>query len=152
MKRLLTISCLSALIFSSYSLANENLDSEVLAQLNGAPSEQAIQNAYQANPESVLDILAVLLNNDNVDPQFAIAEALNAAPEQLQAIANLSRETGVSNEAITTAALLAGLDPTEVSEATAAGIPSIQGSPLAPPATPAVGSNGGGGAGVVSPN
>ncbi len=71
-------------------------------------------------------------------------------PEVADQIAQLARDNGVENEVITTAALLAGIDPTTIAEATAAGISRI--ASISPPAVPSIGGNGGGGILVVSPN
>ncbi|GAB2649359.1 hypothetical protein [Vibrio panuliri] len=152
MKSHLTVLSLALLSLSAPALALEEGQAvPVTEQLSGVLSEAEVAAFYQSNPESVLDILTQLLVNPNVDPQLAISEALVVAPEQLQQIADLARTAGISNEVITTAALLAGVDPTAVAEATAAGIANPVAA-LSPPAAPAVGSNGGGGAGVVSPN
>ncbi|OLQ92097.1 hypothetical protein BIY22_16435 [Vibrio panuliri] len=152
MKSHLTVLSLALLSLSAPALALEEGQAVPVAeQLSGVLSEAEVAAVYQSNPELVLDILTQLLVNPNVDPQLAISEALVVAPEQLQQIADLARTAGISNEVITTAALLAGVDPTAVAEATAAGIANPVAA-LSPPAAPAVGSNGGGGAGVVSPN
>ncbi len=152
MKSHLTVLSLALLSLSAPTLALEEGQAvPVTEQLSGVLSEAEVAAVYQSNPELVLDILTQLLVNPNVDPQLAISEALVVAPEQLQQIADLARTAGISNEVITTAALLAGVDPTAVAEATAAGIANPVAA-LSPPAAPAVGSNGGGGAGVVSPN
>jgi len=130
----------------------------VEAQLGEAPNKETLQLVYSENPDLVLNILGLLLKSENVDPQDAIETALLVAPERAEQIAQYAREAGVSNEIITTAALLAGLDPTQVAEATAAGIETAStaalatASAIAPPSVLAVGSNGGGGEGVVSPN
>jgi len=127
-----------------------SLDSTLLESLGDVPDEQTIQSAFLANPEQVLDVLTALLSNQVVDPQTAITQALTVSPELVDEIVEIARQAGVSNEIITTSALLAGLDPTVVAEATAAGIQTA--SSIAPPAAPAVGSDGGGGSAVVSPN
>ncbi|WP_194436044.1 hypothetical protein [Vibrio fluminensis] len=141
---------LIALLFSFSSWADsEALSNAVLEQLSKQPTQQIIQSAFSQNPNHVLDVLTVLLSNERVDPILAITEAINAAPNELSQIVELARVAGISNEDITTAALLANADPTIVAEATAAGI-ALQ--PVSPPSAPAIGSNGGGGSGVVSPN
>ncbi len=140
---------LASISFAFPSYADEAITANNFASLLGnAPTEQTIQTVFQSNPEQVLDILSLLLQSEGIDQQFVLTEALTAAPEQAQAIAQVARDAGVSSETITTSALLADVDPTEVAEATAAGPASA----IAPPAAPAVGSNGGGGLAVVSPN
>ncbi|WP_159650845.1 hypothetical protein [Vibrio atypicus] len=147
-------------LFLSMSALAEGVHSvqSVEAQLGEAPNKETLQLVYSENPDLVLNILGLLLKSENVDPQDAIETALLVAPERAEQIAQYAREAGVSNEIITTAALLAGLDPTQVAEATAAGIETAStaalatASAIAPPSVLAVGSNGGGGEGVVSPN
>ncbi|UUM33082.1 hypothetical protein [Vibrio japonicus] len=111
--------------------------------------------AYKSNPDIVLDILTILLRTENIDEQLTVQSAFEIAPERALEIAEIARVEGVSNELITTAALLAGVDPTQFSEATAAGIAPATApesiNAIAPPVAPAVGNNGGGHA-VVSPN
>lgn len=111
--------------------------------------------AYKSNPDIVLDILTILLRTEHVDAQLTVQSAFEITPERALEIAEIAREEGVSNEIITAAALLAGIDPTQLSEATAAGIsPAIapeSTNVIAPPTAPAIGNNGGGNA-VVSPN
>tara|TARA_Y100001956_G_scaffold82110_1_gene101779 strand:+ start:257 stop:718 length:462 start_codon:yes stop_codon:yes gene_type:complete len=148
-----SILSLAALLATTSSFANEAGAERLLAELGVSPTEQQIQSVYQANSAEVLEVLSLLLKDPTVDPQVAIIEALTIAPEKTDEIAQIAREAGVSNEIITTAALLAGLDPTQVAEATAAGIATANtASAIAPPSVLAVGSNGGGGVGVVSPN
>ncbi|WP_295891644.1 hypothetical protein [uncultured Vibrio sp.] len=147
---------LSTLLASSLIFAEENV-AEVTKQLTSNPSEEQILITYQSNPDLVLEILAILLSTENVDAQTALQNAMEVAPDRVEEIAELARKLGVSNEVITTAALISGIDPTQVSEATAAGIETVAnapntGSQLAPPSAPPVGGNGGGGNGVVSPN
>ncbi|WP_394143336.1 hypothetical protein [Vibrio atypicus] len=153
-----SILSLTALFASTSSFANEAITERLLEELGVSPTEQQIQSVYQVNSAEVLEVLSLLLKDPTVDPQVAITEALTIAPEKTEEIAQIAREAGVSNEIITTAALLAGLDPTQVAEATAAGIETAStaalatASAIAPPSVLAVGSNGGGGEGVVSPN
>ncbi|KLN63539.1 hypothetical protein [Vibrio sp. VPAP30] len=108
-----------------------------------------IMGAYQANPEDVLQVLQSLLVIDGIDTQRVLQTAFELAPELAQEISEIARVAGIASEDVTTAALLSGVDPTQIGDATAAGISSIA---LSPPAIPAVGSDGGGGSGVISPN
>ncbi|MDC5705009.1 hypothetical protein OPW41_03905 [Vibrio europaeus] len=155
MKLQLLTATFAAVVISAPTMANETLlKNDLLEVLGDSPSEQAIKQAFEENQEQVLEVLATLLSSEVIDPQAVITEALTIAPEKVTEIVEVARQANVSNEVITTSALLAGLDPTVVSEATAAGIQTASATPqsIAPPAAPAVGSNGGGGNGVVSPN
>ncbi|CAK4075163.1 hypothetical protein OH458_18270 [Vibrio sp. MarTm2] len=159
MKTPITIFSLTALLWSSGVLAETAQPLKTIeAQLGETPSSEVMQSVYQENPDFVLNILALLLNSENVDPQVAIEAAFAVAPERAEEIAQFARDAGISNEIITTAALLSGIDPTQIAEATAAGIETAATNAaetittIAPPSAPAVGSNGGGGEGVVSPN
>ncbi|MGR5239178.1 hypothetical protein [Vibrio alfacsensis] len=148
-----TILGIASLAFASASFAFDSDDQRdaIDSQLGDTPSEQTYQDVLQSNAELTTHILAMLLNKDGVDPQKAIEAAMSAAPEKALEIAQIARDAGISNEAITTAALLAGVDPTQIAEATAAGIQTASAGPN-PPSPPAVGGQGGGGTGVVSPN
>ncbi len=130
-----------ALSISSVAIAEE--------QASTVATDADIVAAYQANPDGVLEVLQSLLAMDGIDTQLALQTAFELAPDLAQQIAEIARIAGIPNEDVTTAALLAGVDPTEIGEATAAGIAPIA---LTPPATPAVGADGGGGSGVISPN
>ncbi|MGR5207587.1 hypothetical protein [Vibrio sp. PNB23_22_7] len=144
---------IASLAFASVTFAfdSEQQRSAIDLLLGDAPSEQTYQSVLQANPEFTPHILSMLLNKDGVDPQKAIEAAMREAPEKALEIAQVARNASVSNEVITTAALLAGVDPTQIAEATAAGIQTASTGP-APPSSPSVGGQGGGGSGVVSPN
>ncbi|RTZ17422.1 hypothetical protein EJ063_01170 [Vibrio aquaticus] len=140
-------------VMSSSLMSAEISDSDLVQRLTDEPNAEALQAVFAETPDNILEVLAFLLKSEMVDPQEAITEALSVAPEKVSEIVELAREAGISNEIITTSALLAGLDPTVVSEATAAGIQTAATSPaIAPPTAPAIGSNGGGGTAVVSPN
>ena len=150
---------LTAVLVGTLSTGNvfadeAKLDDSLRVLLGNAPSEQTIQVAFAQYSDHVLQVLTTLLSNEAVDPQTAITQALTAAPEKVGEIVDIAREFGVSNETITTSALLAGLDPTTVAEATAAGIQTAAATTqsIAPPVAPAIGSDGGGGNAVVSPN
>lgn len=148
-----SILSLSALLASTSSFANDSNRERLIQELGVSPTEQQIQSVFQSNSAEVLEVLSLLLKDRTIDPQVAITAALTLAPEKTEEIVQIAREAGVSNEIITTAALLSGLDPTQVAEATAAGITTANAaSAIAPPSVLAVGSNGGGGEGVVSPN
>ncbi|MGR5130764.1 hypothetical protein [Vibrio alfacsensis] len=152
MKISATILSITSLAFASVSFAfnSDEQRNDIDSQLGDAPSEQTYQDVLQSNAELTPHILAMLLNKDGVDPQKAIEAAMSAAPEKALETAQIARDAGINNEAITTAALLAGVDPTQIAEATAAGIQTA--SSLTPPSLPAIGGQGGGGTGVVSPN
>ncbi|SON52781.1 hypothetical protein [Vibrio tapetis] len=104
----------------------------------------------ELNPEQALSQFTSLLSADLNNAEQIIQAAMESMPEFAEQIAQLARDNEVENETITTAALLAGIDPTRIAEATAAGISRI--ASVAPPATPSIGGNGGGGIRVVSPN
>ncbi len=104
----------------------------------------------ELNPEQALPQIAARLSADLDNAEQIIQSAMESMPEVADQIAQLARDNGVENEVITTAALLAGIDPTTIAEATAAGISRI--ASISPPAVPSIGGNGGGGILVVSPN
>ncbi|SKA55465.1 hypothetical protein [Enterovibrio nigricans] len=153
MKIAATLLSATTLALSSLAFAFESDEQRdaILLQLGETPTEETYQNVLIENAEFAIDILAILLSLKGVDPQFAVQAAMTAAPDSALEIAQLARDIGVSNENITTAALLAGLDPTAIAEATAAGIQTATAGP-APPSAPTVGGQGGGGTGVISPN
>ncbi|MEZ8914116.1 hypothetical protein AB6D87_11675 [Vibrio lentus] len=99
---------------------------ELVAQLIAQYPEMAaaiVQSVVAANPESADAVVSV---------------AMVAAPQQAAAIATVATEAGVSNQVVTTAALQAGIDPTEVQQATAIGeeAPSpVEPAPVAAPST-----------------
>ncbi|MGR5299785.1 MULTISPECIES: hypothetical protein [Vibrio] len=144
---------IASLTFASVSFAfdSDEQRAAIDSQLGDAPSEQTYQNVFQSNPQLAPNILPMLLSKDGVNPQSAVEAAMRAAPDKAQEIAQAARNAGVSNEAITSGALLAGVDPTQIAEATAAGIQTASAGPT-PPSPPAVGGQGGGGTDVVSPN
>ncbi|MEZ9233748.1 hypothetical protein AB4259_22065 [Vibrio amylolyticus] len=150
MRKFAKFIALGALISSPLASA-DTAEQDLKIQLRTSPTESQILNIYQSNPNSILEILAILLSNENVDAAQELQTAMEIAPDRAQEIAELARELGVSNEIITTAALLAGVDPTQVSVATAAGFEQTIANIVAP-SVPPVGTNGGGGNGVVSPN
>ena len=121
------------------------------AQLGESPNQQTYQTVFQSNPEIAPNILSLLLNKEGINAQTAVQTAMSAAPNKAVEIAQVARAAGVSNEEITAAALQAGVDPTEIATATAAGIPTTTAG-VSPPSAPAVGGQGGGGVAVVSPN
>ena len=146
MNLVMRLAAVFVLLFSVNSFADE-----VSTLPSGdAPSNEQIAASFQSDSSQVLNVLSQLLSNENVDHQFAIQSALETAPELTDEIVQIARDANISNEVITTAALLAGVDPTQIAEATAAGITPTSFA-LTPPAAPTVGSNGGGN-GVVSPN
>ncbi|WP_325892088.1 hypothetical protein [Grimontia sp. NTOU-MAR1] len=153
MKITTTIFGVTSLALSSMAFAFESDEQRqsIISQLGDVPSEETYQNVLFENAEFAVEILALLLEMEGVDPQFAIQAAMTAAPDKAIEIAQFARDAGIANENITTAALLAGLDPTEIAEATAAGIQTAAAGP-APPSAPAVGGQGGGGEDVISPN
>jgi hypothetical protein len=147
------------------SFAQSEEEQTIAQQLGQSPSDEVIQLTYQSNPDLTLDILEILLASDNVDQLKAVETAMSIAPERALEIAEIARKVGLSNEDITTAAILAGVDPTLFAEPTAAGLtgdsPAIPTATVALPSAPAVGGNGGGGFGsapssgggdAVSPN
>ncbi|AXY02850.1 hypothetical protein D1115_17830 [Vibrio alfacsensis] len=148
-----TILGIASLAFASVSFAfdSDEQRAAIDAQLGDTPSEQTYQNVFQSNPQLAPNILPMLLNKDGVNPQSAVEAAMRAAPNKALEIAQAARNAGVSNETITSGALLAGIDPTQIADATAAGIQTASAGPT-PPSLPAVGGQGGGGTGVVSPN
>ncbi|MDD1782383.1 hypothetical protein LRP49_14520 [Enterovibrio sp. ZSDZ35] len=153
MKFAATLLGATTLAFSSFTFAFESDEQRdaILLQLGDAPTEETYQSVLIENAEHAVDILALLLGMDGVDPQLAVQAAMTAAPDSALEIAQIARDAGVASENITTAALLAGVDPTQIAEATAAGIQTAAVGP-APPAAPAVGGQGGGGTDVISPN
>lgn len=161
MKTSVALVSIISIAFSSFTFAvDEQEQRDVIeSQLGNNPSELIYQNVLNAYPELAPNILSVLLKQEGVNQQKAVQAAMIAAPEKALEIAQVAREAGVSNEDITSAALLAGIDPTLISEASAAGIgtepapePVQEPTPPAPPSPPAVGGQGGGGNGVISPN
>jgi DNA polymerase III delta subunit len=136
---------LLALVISKGAFANEEIEN-LVAELGSSSEQEIIQLTYQSNPNLVLDILVLLISSENVDATQAIQTAMEVAPERAVEIAEIARQAGISNEDITTAALLAGIDPTLVGEATAAGIPApvTTPPPLAAPSAPGAPSGGGG--------
>ncbi|USD67031.1 hypothetical protein [Vibrio sp. SCSIO 43136] len=138
-------------LFSTSSFALTQQEAQgFLQQIDQNPD--SIVTLLQADQENMLDLVEAALADGSVDAQTIVQSAIEANPELLDQIVELARKYEVSNEVITTAALLAGIDPTLVSDATAAGNANALANAIAPPATLAVGGNGGGGSGVVSPN
>ncbi|MDD9175002.1 hypothetical protein PVK63_08820 [Aliivibrio sp. S2TY2] len=158
MKTSVTILSILSIAFSSLTFAIENQEQRdmIESQLSNNPSELIYKNILQAYPEFAPEFLSILLKQDGIDSQKAIEAAILAAPDKVLEIAQIARDAEVSNEDITSAALLAGIDPTQVAEASAAGIPTNTPvtpiSPVSPPSAPSVGGQGGGGSGVVSPS
>ncbi|MCP3700574.1 MAG: hypothetical protein GY920_18990 [Aliivibrio sp.] len=152
MKTSATILSVISIAFSSFTFAFDSPEQRdaIDSQLGNTPSEQTYQNILQSNPQVAPNILSILLNKQGVDPQNAITAAMAAAPDKATEIAQVARDAGVSNEDITSAALLAGVDPTQIAEASAAGTPTN--TSVAPPSPPSVGGQGGGGTGAISPS
>lgn len=153
MKTSVTIFSILSIAFSSLTFAFNKQEQHdfIKSQLGNNPSELIYQNILQAYPELAPNILSVLLNQYIVNNQKAIESAMRSAPNKALEIAQIARDAGISNEDITLAALLAGIDPTLISEASAAGVQTVEVN-NAPPSPPSVGGQGGGGIGVISPN
>ncbi|MDD1792978.1 hypothetical protein L4D06_01525 [Enterovibrio makurazakiensis] len=153
MKITTTIFGVTTLALSSMAFAFESDEQRdaIVSQLGDVPTEETYQSVLFENAELAVEILTLLLDIEGVDPQLAVQAAMTAAPDSALEIAQVARDAGVASENITTAALLAGVDPTQIAEATAAGIQTAAVGP-APPSAPAVGGQGGGGENVISPN
>lgn len=106
-------------------------------QLNSLFQDSSLSPAAlveQFSQYSVEDNLVPFLNEvakqrREIFPQV-LTHAFIQYPEHIELIVRTARELGLSNEEITIAAIEAGIDPTVIAEATAAGIETLAESPV----------------------
>ncbi|QEQ95984.1 hypothetical protein [Neptunomonas concharum] len=131
------------------------------ATADGQSVESIFQQVAAINPDTVALVVSAMVSANPDAADSIVAAAITAAPDKAQDITSAAISSGADADAVITAAIGAGADPTSITEATAAGNPQGQGRGLgiAPGQTgravtpPPFGSNaGGGGGGIGSPS
>ena len=125
-----------------------------IIDLKPSSGGDAVCAAVSASPDTAPDLAAFAISK-GLAPAVVATSSMQCAPEQATQTYAKLKEAGVSDEDLLASALAAGLDPTALQEATAAGNPQGQGQGLgiAPGQTgrrvnpPPFGNNGGGGGG-----
>jgi|GEM_PF-1836329 len=149
--KLATVLITAALPFAANALTSEQ-ESALVTQIQTDPSAENIATILSIYPDELIDVITVLLNTTEADIEKVLEVAFTTYPEHANEIATIARKRGLSNQLITQQAILAGVDPTQIAEATAAGITTDNIEPIAPPTPPETGDNASGGNDVVSPN
>jgi hypothetical protein len=133
MKFTTMIATISASLLSMSAMAVTEAESAAfISQWQESTDVSALMQ--QQSSQDVVELVSAALASDGIDAETLIQTAMQAFPELAVDIASVAREAGIDNEIITTAALLAGIDPTLIGEATAAGIaaPALLAAPSAP--------------------
>ncbi|KII76027.1 hypothetical protein [Vibrio renipiscarius] len=130
-------------IVTGWSLASF-VQAEVMTadQLDSLFQDKSVAPAAlveQFNQHSFIDnitpFLSAVAQKRNDDLPAVLSLLLTQHPQHVNAITNAARELGVSNQAITIAAIEAGIDPTVIASATAAGIEAEVATPVPNPPT-----------------
>ena len=130
-------------------------------QARGLTPQESIAQIAKESPDLVLSAVMLLLSLHPEQADVILEAAYTVAPGQAEAITQLASKLGFSEMSILTAAISAGIDPTQIAQPTAAGNlsdkknRSDKAASNTPdrPANPGVGSGGSGsGGGTASPS
>ncbi|MFM2587034.1 hypothetical protein [Vibrio sp. TBV020] len=119
-------------MIASSSASTEELVAQLLSQYPEMV-EAVVAAVVAAKPEAAAEVVSAALNAAPQAADTVIRSAISAAPEAVSSIAQVAQAANVSNEVVTQAAISAGVDPTQVAQATAAGTPSAPPPPAAAP-------------------
>ena len=126
-------------LVSSHALAvTQEQSNAFIGELQQSSNFTALMQ--QQSADDVLELVNIALSQSDLSAQDIVQSAMEAFPSLASEIVQVAIDNGLESEVITTAAILAGLDPTIIGQATAAG--NVV-SPLAAPATQAIAGSGG---------
>jgi DNA-binding phage protein len=100
----------------------------------------------QQQSQDIVELVTAALTSATIDTASFLQAAMQTFPDLATNIAQVAREAGIENDVIVTAAILAGIDPTQIGQATAAGVAVT---PLAAPDIPAATGSSGSGEGIL---
>ncbi len=155
LKTRLLAAAISFALILPYQALNADVASDVNANL---PTNVIFNNAFTdgltlenifiqigaTSPGLIPNATSYATCNNLAAAETIMVFAFTAAPQLAQATANAARACNVTEEELLNAALLAGIDPTTIGEATAAGGAGT-GSPIAAPSFGSAAGTGGGG-------
>jgi hypothetical protein len=132
------VAILSTPVFAIAAPANEPAIQAPKVDLAGAlkalgdvSAEEMVASLLAQYPEMGVEIFSEIAATYPDLAEAAMKAVMAASPDKAVALAEAAAAAGVSSESITTAALLAGADPTVIATATAAGNPNANANPNA---------------------
>ncbi|NLS12476.1 hypothetical protein HGP28_06125 [Vibrio sp. SM6] len=136
----------------SYAMTDEEKNS-LLQQLNNNADPQSYYSIFRNNCDNTLELLEAMLTNKmftNQTPNTAMAfqSAFRACPHRAVDLSALGQQNYLDQSLIAKAAMLAGIDPTQLTKLSETS--SNRQTPA--PTRLAVGGNGGTGLSSISPN
>ncbi|WP_122082671.1 hypothetical protein [Vibrio coralliirubri] len=112
---------MSTSVAFAQSVTPESVDLAVIIEQSELTPEELVAQLIAQYPEMAAAIVQSVITANPESAQTVVVAAITAEPEQAASIATVATEAGVSNQVVTTAALQAGIDPTEVQQETAVG-------------------------------
>lgn len=117
-------------VISRSSVSVQELVQALIAQYPDMV-DTVVEAVIAARPEAAADVVSAAVKAAPASAESIIRTALSVAPEAIGSIVQAAQAANIPNATVTQAAIQAGLDPTQVAQATAAGVPSAP----PPPAT-----------------
>lgn len=119
-------------VIASSNLSAEELVAQLIAQYPEMVAS-VVEAVVKANPEAAADVVSAAIKAAPASADVVVSSAMTVAPSAIAEVVQVAQAANISNEIITAAAIQAGADPTQIAQATAAGVPSIPDVPAPQP-------------------